>query len=60
MQALDKLVVIEVDGVLRSDEKGHRSEGVPIDVPQHVYDLLPWGEQLTSVPRSRTTTCVTP
>lgn len=45
-EALDKVVPIEVNGVLPQVMKKITDQtGVPIDIPQHVYDLLPWGEQ---------------
>jgi hypothetical protein len=45
-EELDKPVTIEVNGVLPQVMKKITDQtGVPIDVPQHVYDLLPWGEQ---------------
>lgn len=45
-EALDKPVTLEVDGVLPQVVKKITDEtAVPIEVPQRVYDLLPWGEQ---------------
>ena len=45
-EALDKTVSLEVDGVLPQVIKSITDKtGVPIEVPQRVYDLLPWGEQ---------------
>ncbi|HWE03462.1 MAG TPA: hypothetical protein VG326_13740 [Tepidisphaeraceae bacterium] len=48
-EALDKMVTLDVDGVLPSVIKKITDQtAVPIEVPPHVYELLPWGEQ-TSV-----------
>ena len=45
-EALDKMVTLEVDGVFPQVMKKITDQtAVPIEVPQHVYDLLPWGEQ---------------
>ena len=45
-EALDKVVTIEVNGVLPQVMKKITDQtSVPIEVPQRVYDLLPWGEQ---------------
>jgi hypothetical protein len=45
-EALDKIVTIEVNGALPQVMKKITDQtAVPIEIPQHVYDLLPWGEQ---------------
>ncbi len=45
-EALDKPVTLEVNGVLPVVlQKITDQTAVPIECPQHVYDLLPWGEQ---------------
>ena len=47
-EALEKSVTLEVDGVFPQVMKKITDEtAVPIEVPPHVYDLLPWGEQTT-------------
>ena len=51
-EALDKPVTMEVNGVLPQVLKTITDQtGVPLECPQSVYDLLPWGEQ-TSVQAS--------
>jgi hypothetical protein len=45
-EALDKIVSIEVNGALpQVMKKITEQTAVPIEIPQRVYDLLPWGEQ---------------
>ncbi|MDB5300447.1 MAG: hypothetical protein JWO87_2110 [Phycisphaerales bacterium] len=45
-EALDKVVTLQVDGVLpQAVKKVTDQTAVPITVEQQVYDLLPWGEQ---------------
>jgi hypothetical protein len=45
-EALDKIVTIEVNGALpQVMKKITEQTAVPIEIPQRVYDLLPWGEQ---------------
>src|SRR5258707_3910784 len=45
-EALDKVVTLQVDGVLpQAVKKMTDQTAVPIVVDQQAYDLLPWGEQ---------------
>lgn len=45
-EALDKVVSLDMDGVLPQVMKKITDQtAVPIEIPQKVYDLLPWGEE---------------